>query len=299
MARGEALDILSPRVEIRRERRRLLQSRWTGPRFRDRAAPVAADQPDRPLQMGPQFLAKEIRHRGEITRIVRIAYHPFSRLIAVGFMIRRLAPPLEWRGNIAHRLDRSRAGDAKQTQLRILCFRGFVLAIVVVGQRGLHVRLPGSQPHVADQDVLEGQRILSLNCHRRGRGAIGKRRKIDPPGSIRTGRRGSLMVSNGDGYLLSWFGRAPHGDLAFLLEYHVIAEDGGDMNIASGDRRMEGNRDQKRKGGTENRAKHGWEDFGITKNRTRRRLVPAHSHLHTPSGPLSSACQPSRSSHLA
>jgi len=101
--------------------------------------------------------------------------------------------------------------------------------LVVESAHGhLHVRLPGAEPHLADQDVAERQRLAVAQLDRIGTSGSRGRHGDLPAAVLADGGGHGLRAPRGaDGDFLSGSGLAPELRFGLLLEHHVVAENAG------------------------------------------------------------------------
>ena len=143
----------------------------TGPRLRWRAAPVRLHHADRHLLVMLNLAREEVRHRAEARRCLRRTDLP-RRLLVLQWEIRealRLVQQPDLR--MVRRLDllrpvlqHRRAGEAEQ--------------------RHLHIRLPARQPHIAHQQIADGDRVrcrLTVSVYAPPPAGRGARYKLQCP----------------------------------------------------------------------------------------------------------------------
>ena len=92
----------------------------------------------------------------------------------------------------------------------------------------LHVRLPGAEPHLADQYVAERQRLTVAQLDRVGASGLrGGHGGLPAAVAAGGGCHGLRAPRGADGDFLSGSGFAPELRFGLLLEHHVVAEDAG------------------------------------------------------------------------
>ena len=89
----------------------------------------------------------------------------------------------------------------------------------------LHVRLARAEPHLADEDVLEGERVLPRHGHGQRPAGLQRRQRDAPLAVIAGFRRHGRGVAELHFDPLPGIGPAPDLDVLLLLQNHVAAED--------------------------------------------------------------------------
>lgn len=120
----------------------------------------------------------------------------------------------------------------------------------------LHVGLPGADPDLADEHVLETDLVGALDRERVRAAVFGDRLEPDLPAAVIAGGGGLRLPGDRDGDLLTRGGPAPDPVGDALLEHHVVAEHVVDRDLRPGGNpaRARGQQDEPH-GGT-GRAKH-------------------------------------------
>ena len=186
------------------------------------------DQPHRHLEVLVHLPAEVIHDRGELGDRFRRADNP---------------PGVDVLDGNRCRLPR----DVEQPDLRKLRRRDLCVRVVRLPDRPLHVRLARADPHVADEDVGNGDRVGAGDGHLGG-GPGRERLQPQFPSAQRIGHRlsGPAAIGDRDGLARQGLAEDAHGHVA--LEQHVIADDAGQLDVG---KRMAGQRkegDQKRSG---------------------------------------------------
>ena len=182
------------------------------PGFDTRATPGGVDQTDRHLQHLMQVTAKKVTHRGELSHIGAGGLFPHA--FAVGL----------WRHAWT-------AFDIEHADLRMIGGGDFLLSLAGLLHRQLHVRLPGADPHFADEDVLEGNRVFSSHHEISGLGAGIHRVQRDRPFAGRVGERAVRLIAEGHLHVFAGISGAPDADELRLLQHHAIGENGGQFDL--------------------------------------------------------------------
>ena len=91
-------------------------------------------------------------------------------------------------------------------------------------KRELHVRLPGTEPHLPHENVTNADRVVSADFElMAGAGLLRGQFDFPPTGCVRLGPRGRFP--QGDRDIFARIRPSPDRDLCFLLQDHVVAED--------------------------------------------------------------------------
>jgi len=106
-----------------------------------------------------------------------------------------------------------------------------VKALGLAAPAVLHVRLPGADPDLADEDILEDDLVGALDGHLPplGRGLQGRQNDLPLAVPVGLGRLG--LSGEPDGDSLPGSRGAPHRDRHLALEHHVVAEHGRRGNV--------------------------------------------------------------------
>ena len=201
-----------------------LQGRRIGPDLRGGAAPRVLDQADGPLEHSAQVLPKVVVRGAELADRLRGANFP-------GVCARHR------RRKIVARSQRQVPRHRAEAKLPVVRLRRCPGRVVRLGQRQFHVRLPGAEPDLADEHVVERDRVRPGDPQRSGRRSRRKRGKIHAPLAVRPSRRFRPFAAEGDDHLFLRIGPAPDRQRCVLLQDHVVAEDAGQPHVgASGER---------------------------------------------------------------
>jgi len=89
----------------------------------------------------------------------------------------------------------------------------------------VHVGLPAAEPDIADQDVVEFDRLMAFDGQGVGT-ACGRWLKLRLPTMVGAGDGGGGFTGDFNGDVVAGLGPAPDGIGFVALEDHVIGEDG-------------------------------------------------------------------------
>ena len=191
-------------VVDRSERRVRFERGEARPRFGERAAPRALDQPDGHAQIVVEPLAEEVSDGGEGRRDVRLADRPRE-------------------GDRRFRFAGDAMRDAQEADLRVVGDARLVRAVARAGERPFHVRLPRTEPHLADQHIAQDDAVFALDGDFVGTSGV-HRIETYHPFAVVIGTGTSPLIADADDHRLADGRRSPDGDVAPLLQYHVVAE---------------------------------------------------------------------------
>src|SRR5580704_12453582 len=116
------------------------------PRFRWRSTPKALDQADRNVHSPMEIASKVIRYRGRICRALWSTRRP-------RFCLHIRPPKIGW--PVLH---------AEYANPGILRRCDFGACVDETGHGEFHIRLPGSNPHVADKNIIEHDCVRRLDA---------------------------------------------------------------------------------------------------------------------------------------
>ena len=164
------------------------------------AADIGTDQADRNAKRSLQVAAEVIADRRKGRDRCRTRHQP---MIGVG----------RWPGD-AHAI------DGEQSQLVVVCRRDGRAGSREFSQRPFHIRLPATDPNVADQNILPLDLRIALGDGERGRLAAGRQWcKFYLPSAVgRCGR--CVLPGEADGHLFTLGGGSPD------RHFHVALQDG-------------------------------------------------------------------------
>ena len=143
--------------------------------------------------------------------------------------------------------------DGDEADVGEFCGGDFEVGVPGGADGPLHVGLAGAEPDFADEDVGEVAGGGALDGDFGGLGAGGDGVKGDGPFAIGTGFGSLGLAGEGDCHIGAWGIPAPDGVGVLLLEHHVVANDGGELEFG-----LRGEGEAKDEGGEEV-AFHGWE----------------------------------------
>src|SRR5215831_12034545 len=170
------------------------------------------DETDWCFQLLVKFAAKEIAHGGELADRIRCSYYP---------------TPL----HIVERRGRRVLLNREEMNLRKVCFGDSFGAVVRVDQRPLHIRLPGADPNLTDQDVFERERVAALKGQfKRPAGFHWTNERLPTAGAVGGGRRTLRIYSRRN--LFTGISIPPDAHLHACLQHHVIADDCGHAHLS-------------------------------------------------------------------
>ena len=218
-----SLDGLGVAVEDGLELRVGGQHGPAGPRFGRGSAVRRVDQADGNVELLLEVFAEEVAHAGEAGHGGGSTLGPGA--VDVGL---RLVGPFSGNGEEAN-LGIGRLGD-----------HGF--GVVAAIERHRHVRLPATDPDLADQDVVEDDCVFALDGQF-GRSTRGERFERDAPLAA-VGPSGDGLALEPDGHFLAFVGRTPNRHVHCLLEDRVVAEQRVGCNVRRGRQRPEADQDQ-------------------------------------------------------
>ena len=184
------------------------------PTLHARATFVGFDQPDRDVQCLAQGMGEKITYGREFTHRIRSADTPFTR-------------------SILQRLRRHRAGNLYASDARMVpCIDNrlvvaFDRAHPETFHRHLHVRLSRADPHLAGEDIADGQGFpIVKGDAERFVGGLG-RVNLDQPTATPVGPGGNgLAAPRGCHFHVpARLGPPPETDIRLLLEHHVVTDD--------------------------------------------------------------------------
>ena len=98
----------------------------------------------------------------------------------------------------------------------------------------LHVRLPGGEPDLADEDILELDLVFALHRHRAGFGGGRHRIELQHPFSGGVGRGLLHLTGEFHGHLFALVGPTPDGHRLVALEDHFTVDGLGESDIGLG-----------------------------------------------------------------
>ena len=175
------------------------------PRLGGAAAPSIVDEADRHAERLVQLPPEEIADGRELADRFRRAGLP-----------RALEVPLRFLNtNLRHR------DEADVRKLR----GGFLeVGIVRLVHAPLHVRLAGADPDLADEHVIERDRVLPLHRERVRAAVLHDWVEQHVPCAVWTRRRGLRLPTERHGDGLAGIGLAPDFVVDALLDDHVVAE---------------------------------------------------------------------------
>ena len=198
------------------ERGHGLEAFRRGPWLDACATPVRTDQSDGHFDFLMEVASKEITDRGEVRHGGGAADLPSAGLHVVlrrkAQFVRHLYVPDE----------------------RMLGVCDLLLGIGGPRDGPLHVRLTRAKPDLADEDIGQLDFVGTLD-HEISSLCIGFRGgQIDLPFAVLACFGGNLGIVEGDGDFLAGIGPTPDGNRFPLLENHVAAEDGGQLDCGRG-----------------------------------------------------------------
>ena len=186
------------------------------PRLDACAAPVGTDQPDGHFDFLMEVASKEITDCGEVRHGGGAADLPSAGLNVV---LRRKA-------QFVRHLD--------VPDERMLGVGDFLLGIGGSRNGPFHVRLSRAKPDLTDEYIAQRDFVGTLD-HEVGSFCIGFGcGELDLPFAILAGFGGNLGIVEGDGDFLTGIGPTPDGEGFALLEHHVAAENGGQLDRGRG-----------------------------------------------------------------
>jgi len=122
--------------------------------------------------------------------------------------------------------------------------------VIAPAQPPLHVRLPGADPHLADDDVGQHHRVVAAHLEAAPLGRGLHRPEIHRPAAIaRLGRHGLPAELHGD--LLAIGGPAPDRDRPALLEDRMVGEERVEGHVGPDEAEAQGQAGERRSGATE------------------------------------------------
>ena len=206
----EPIDLFHLREDVRF---RLVTDR-RDPGLDRRAPPTRRDEADRHIQLAMQVTPEEIEHRRERAHRLWRALDP----LAVDMMGRRAG------GSVR---------DLEQANLGVVG-RGdhFRSVACPLGYRPLHVRLPRPEPHLADQNVLEGDGVPTGNRYF-DRLSGGNRFQSDAPVPLFIGLGRGSVVADRHGNFFFRLGPTPNHRRSLPLQDHVVADDLRQAHVGS------------------------------------------------------------------
>jgi len=212
------------------------------PGFRRCAAPGGVNQAHGDIEVLVQLAAEEIGHGGEVRHRLGAARDP---------LVIRRAVFLGRFGGLSR--------DIEKAQVRILRFGDLLFGVSRVRHRPLHVGLTRSHPDLADEDVLEEERL----------GVMGHAQVVDLAVGLLRLQRGlpfavrahDHFLHIGDGLLIHFraegdcqrrarIALAPHGVRLLLLQHHVAAENARHPQLRLGTGAQHGRQGRPNKGST-------------------------------------------------
>ena len=204
----------------------LFQGLTSHPGFGGGAAPGVVDQADRHIENFVKVAAEEKSDGTE----------PGN----VGFVCRL---PLALEVSLELLSSHSRNGD--EPEVRMVGSECFHLVLPVARDRHSHVRLSRAHPDFSDQHILDDLFRSSCDGERAGFKAGVERVEFHGPFAVVTGRRLFRLVTQGDGHFSSRIVPSPDRVCLLLLEDHVVANDGGDLQLG---KTGEGKTEEKERG---------------------------------------------------
>jgi len=191
------------------QRGNLLKTNRRGPGFDSGSTPGGIHQTYRNIELLMKFSPEKVGGGGETTpppcrNCFRGTNLPGS--FAIGL-----------------RLTRRNIRNHEQTDIRIVGGSRFLGAIHDHPDAHFHIRLPGTNPYFAHQNIGKLNGILPSNGHLE-RPARLLRRQLHHPFSIHIGCRSGLRSIKGNFYLLARIGPAPNRQRHRLLQNHMITD---------------------------------------------------------------------------
>ena len=180
-----------------------------GPRLDARPAPRAVDEPDRNAELAVQSLAEEERDCA-LRR----------------YRLRRRRKPV--RHDVVKRLRRSYVRRPEVAYVRPFRRGDLLLPVLHLAVRAhgkLHVALPRAKPHLAYDNVRQGDLVRARHAEVLARGIRRERRKFDAPAAVGPCRRGYRLPRERNGDLLARRPFAPDRHALAALKHHVVSED--------------------------------------------------------------------------
>ena len=151
--------------------------------------------------------SEEVTHGGEVASRLGAALHPLAGAVLLGRF-------------------RHFSRDRKQSNLRVLRGRDFLFGVGRIPNGPLHVGLPGTDPHLARQNIPDGYRVLAFQRDLirppNARGSQAKRPfallvRLDPPVGA--------MPAHRDADLFARIGPSPQRNALPRLQDHVVPDD--------------------------------------------------------------------------
>ena len=188
------------------------------PGFAGRPPPCRHDEAYRHIECGAQGLAKVVGRSREVAHAGTIGLVPLARHV------------LLWR-------QRHVALDSKQAQARVLAMQQFLCRslhrlLFKALHLHLHVRLSGTDPHLANHHVVQHDGFTVSEGYRIGTASLW-RLHLDAKTTVLTGCRHIrlLVPRRQDIHLLSWLCPSPDVTLRLLLQHHVVAEERRQLDL--------------------------------------------------------------------
>ena len=176
------------------------------------ATPGGIHQADGYVEFLRQIAGEEIAHRRKIAHRSRAAYLPFARYIGQG-------------------LYGSRFLHFEMTDLWVVGILNFFSRIGRVFYYPLHIRLPRTDPHLANQHVLHGSRI-GFALHRQLKRATGFHRiEVCAPATIFAGFNFFGLTIKRNSQFLPRIGPPPNGNGLLALQHHMVAKQFGQSDF--------------------------------------------------------------------
>ena len=114
--------------------------------------------------------------------------------------------------------------DVEQMYQWMIGCRDRGLAVGGLTQQTLHVRLPGYQPHLANQNIIELNPVPAGNRHRGRRGIRLKRIQANHPLAVLISGGGACLAIEMHRDRFAGFGGSPDGDFSIALQHHTATD---------------------------------------------------------------------------